>query len=158
MLVEEAAKGTFSLLPLIAMAIPAVAAVVIVAIGDRNEKLRNLVSFLAAVATFGVVLAIVIKVLGGNPLYFELRLIEIGHQISLKLMVDSMGAFFALIASILWVAAMAHSSAYMLHEQKRTRFFATMMITEAATLGIFMVHDFLSLFVFFEIMGLAAYL
>ena len=154
----EVLKNTFSTLPLFAIAIPAVAAVVAVIIGNRNEKLRNLVSFLAAVATFGVVLVIVIEVLGGNPLYFELRLIEFGHEFSLKLMVDSMGAFFALIASILWVAAMAHSSAYMSHEQKRTRFFTTMLITEAATLGIFMVHDFLSLFVFFEIMGLAAYL
>ena len=147
----------YSIQPLIAIAIPAVAAVVVVAIGDRNEKLRNLISVLAAVVTFGVVLAIVIKVLGGNPLYFEFRLIEVGHQFSLNLMVDSMGAFFALIASILWVAAMAYSSAYMFHQQKRTRFFTFMMITEAATLGIFMVHDFLSLFVFFELMSLAAY-
>ena len=154
---EEIVRNTFSLLPLVAITIPAVAAVVIVAIGNRNEKLRNLASFLAAAATFGVVLAIVIKVLGGNPLYFDLRLIEVGQEFSLKLMVDSLGAFFALIAAILWVAAMSHSSAYMFHEQKRTRFFATMMIAESATLGIFMVHDFLSLFVFFELMGLAVY-
>ncbi|MFO7772641.1 MAG: proton-conducting transporter membrane subunit [Dehalococcoidia bacterium] len=152
----EIANNTYSVLPLLALVIPAVAAVVIVAIGEFNEKLRNLVAFLAAIATFGVMLAIGIQVMGGASLYFDLGIIQVG-QLSLTLMVDPLGAFFALIAGILWVAAMAHSSAYMYHEHKRTRFFAFMMITEAAILAMFMANDFLSLFVFFEIMGLAAY-
>jgi len=154
---EEIVKSAFSVLPLFAVMIPAVAAVGILAIGDRNEKLRNLVAFLAAIATFGVVLAIGIQVMGGTPIHFDLGIIEVGHGFSLTLMVDPLGAFFALIAGILWVAAMAHSSAYMYHEHKRTRFFVAMMVTEAAILGMFMAHDFLSLFVFFELMGLAAY-
>ena len=68
-----------------------------------------------------------------------------------------MGAFFALFASFLWVAALLHASQYMYHEENRTRFFVFVMITEAATLGVFLVRDFFSLFVFFEIMGLAAF-
>ena len=153
---EEIVKNTLSLLPLLAITIPAAAAVVVLAIGDRNERLRNLTSVVSAVATFGVVLIMAIEVLGGNLLYFELGLVEI-HGLSLNLSVDSMGALFALITSILWVAAMAHSSAYMSYEQKRTRFFTFMMITEAAIMGLFMVHDFFSLFIFLELMGLSAY-
>lgn len=154
---EEVVKNMVSFLPLVVIAIPAIAAVVTVAIGNRNEKLRNLTCLIAAAGTFGIALAILSQVLGGNPLYCELKLIEVSRGFSLKLMVDSMGAFFALIASILWVAAVAHSSDYMFHESKRTRFFSFLMIAESAIMGVFMAHDFFSLFVFFELMSLAAY-
>ncbi len=150
-------KTTYSILPLIAIIIPLTAAVIIMIIGDRYERFRNLISILAATLTSGVVITILVKVLGGNPLHFSLRLIEVGDIFSFNLVVDSLGAFFALIAAILWVAAMIHSSTYMFREQKRTRFFSTMMIVEAVTIGIFMVHDFFSLFVFFELMGLLVY-
>ncbi|MBE0430844.1 MAG: NADH dehydrogenase [Dehalococcoidia bacterium] len=154
---EEIAGNTFSVLPLLAVLIPMVAAVAVVAIGERNEKLRNLIAFLAALAALGVVLAIAIHVMRGALLYFDLAIMQVGHGISVALAVDPLAACLSVIAAILWVAAMAHSSAYMGHEHKRTRFFAAMMVTEAAILGMFMVQDFLSLFVFFEIMGLAAY-
>jgi len=154
---EEIARNTFSVLPLLAVLIPTVAAVAVVAIGERNEKLRNLVALLAALAALGVVLAIAMHVMRGALLYFDLAIMQVGHGISVALAVDPLAACFSVIAAILWVAAMAHSSAYMGHEHKRTRFFAAMMVTEAAILGMFMVQDFLSLFVFFEIMGLAAY-
>ncbi|UCE98408.1 MAG: hypothetical protein JSV74_03565 [Dehalococcoidia bacterium] len=154
---EDVIKTTYSVLPLIAIIIPLTAAAIIMIVGDRLERFRNLISILAAALTFGVVLTILVKVLGGNALHFNLRLIEVGGKFSFSLVVDSLGAFFALIASILWLAAIIHSSTYMFHEHKRTRFFSIMMIVEAATLGIFMVHDYFSLFVFFELMGLATY-
>ena len=147
----------YSILPLIAITIPAVAAAAVAAIGSHNEKLRNLVSVLAAAATLGVVLAIATRVLGGTPLYFNLMVHEVGHPFSVNLVVDSMGAFFALIAAILWVAAMVHASAFMSRQQKRTHFFTLMMVVESATLGVFMAHNFHSLLIFIELMSLAAY-
>lgn len=155
--VQAIVASTSSVLPLLAMIIPAIAAAFIVVIGDRNEKVRDLIALLAAIASFGVVLTIGIQVMSGPPIHFDLGIIEVGQGLSLTLAPDPLGVFFALVASVLWVAAMAHSLAYMYHERKRTRFFATMMVTEAAILGTFMAHDFLSLFVFFELMGLAAY-
>ncbi|MFH1640237.1 MAG: complex I subunit 5 family protein [Chloroflexota bacterium] len=146
-----------SLLPLMAIVIPALAAVAVVFIGRRNEKMRDMVAFLATLLTAGTVAAMVLRSMGGDRLYFATRFVRIGGDFALNLEADAMGLFFALIASVVWVAAVAHASSYMYHEEKRTRFFASVMITEAATLGIFLVHDFFSLFIFFEIMGLAAY-
>ncbi len=146
-----------SVLPLLAILVPAVAAGTIVAIGGRNEKLRNLVAFLASVATLAVLLAIGVEVMGGSALHFDLGTIRLGPEFSLTLTVDPMGAFFGLVAAVLWVAAMAHACVYMNHEHKRTRFFAMMMVIEAAILGVFLVRDFFGLFIFFELMGLAAY-
>ncbi len=75
-----------------------------------------------------------------------------------NLEVDALGAFFAFFAAILWFAASLHAFKYMDHEQKRTRFFFFMLLTEAATLGVFMVQDFFTLYLFFEAMGLLAYI
>lgn len=158
MSIEQVAPAIVSVLPLTAIVIPAAAAVLIVAIGGRNERLRNMTAILAAVLTFGVVLLIGISVLGGATLVLDLGIIDMAGAFSLTLAVDPMGALFTMIAALLWMVAVAHSHAYMKHEQNRTRFFATLMVAEAAILGVFMAGDFLSLFVFFEIMGLVAYL
>ncbi len=151
----EAAIASF--LPLVAIMIPAIAAVLVVATGGHSERLRNSIALLATIATLAIVVAISTSVLRGATVVTDLSIMRMAGVYSLTLAVDPMGAFFSLIAALLWVAAMAHSYAYMSHEHRRTRFFATLMITEAAILGVFMVQDFLSLFVFFEIMGLAAY-
>ncbi|MFU8796079.1 MAG: hypothetical protein ACNA7X_02120, partial [Dehalococcoidia bacterium] len=120
---EAIVEQSSSVLPLLAILIPVVAAGTIVAIGDRNEKLRNLVAFLAAIATLAVILAISVEVMGGTILHFDLGTIRLGSEFSLTLTVVPMGAFFALVAGLLWVAAMAHACVYMYHEHKRTRFF-----------------------------------
>ncbi len=148
---------TASLLPLAAILIPAIGAVLVVATGRHSERLRNRIALLATIATFAVVVAIGVTVLRGVIVVTHLSPMRMAGVYSLTLAVDPIGAFFSLIAALLWVAAMAHSYAYMSHEHRRTRFFTTLLITEAAVLGVFMVQDFLSLFVFFEIMGLAAY-
>ena len=147
----------FSLLPLIAIVAPGIGAVVVTMAGKYSEKLRDRLAFLTAILTLVVVLTILIKTLQGNSLYFESGLIRISREHSLKLAVDSMGALFAFITSLMWVAALAHATSYMLHEEKRTRFFSLMMLIEASTLGVFLTRDFFSLFIFFEIMGLLGY-
>lgn len=148
---------TVSFLPLAVILVPAVAAAAVAIVGDRNEKLRDMVAFIGALATFGIVSITAYRVLGGNNLYLETPLLEVGKMFSLKFRVDAMGALFALITALVWTAALAHAVSYMSHEEKRTRFFTFVMVTEAATLGVFLVHDFFSLFIFFELMGLAAY-
>lgn len=153
---QETVK-TFSLLPPLAVLVPALGAIPVAFAGSRHEKMRNLLVFLASLATLGIVIAMTFQVFGGGILRFDTGLIDTGGDFSLKFEVDAMGAFFALIASTLWVAAVAHASVYMTHEENRTRFFIFLMVAEAATLGVFLVHDFFSLFIFFEIMGLAAY-
>jgi len=137
--------------------IPAFSAALIFAIGTRDEKLRDTIALLAAVVTLGIVLVIGISGLRGDILVYDLNILRMADVFSLTLAVDPMGALFAMIAALLWVVATVHSHAYMSHEHKRTRYYVALMVTEAAILGVFMVQDFFSLFVFFEIMGLAAY-
>lgn len=147
----------FSFLPLIAIAVPVVGAIVVAVMGKYNEKIRNAFAFFISIITLLVMLTILVKTLGDNTLYFESGLIRVSNEQNLKFIVDKMGAFFAFITSLIWVAAIAHAISYMNHEEKRTRFFTMMMLIEASTLGVFLTGDFFSLFVFFEIMGLLGY-
>ncbi|MFH0847076.1 MAG: complex I subunit 5 family protein [Chloroflexota bacterium] len=146
-----------SILPLLAVLVPTSGAVLVSLITERKDWLRNLIVILTSVLTLGIILTVTLKVFGGDVLYFDTRLVGVPGT-TLRFLVDKMGAVFALLAAVLWVFASVHAVSYMTLEHKRRRFFTILSVTEAATLGVFLVGDYLSLYVFFELMGLAAYL
>lgn len=147
-----------SLLPPLALGLPVAGALATAWAGERRSRLRGLAAVVASAATFGVCLALLVQVFDRGTVTFNLNLLNLGGGFALNLGVDAMGAFFGLFSSILWMAACLHSYNYLSHEEKRTRFYVFMLLTEAATLGVFFVQDFFSLFVFFEIMGLLAFM
>lgn len=155
---EEITIIGFSILPALALGIPLVGALLAAIAGERRARLRNWIVVLASGATLFVVVAMLIRVYSIGSVYFNLDIMRIGDQYVVNLQVDAIGALFAFVAAILWFAASLHAFKYMDHEHKRTRFFFFLLLVESATLGVFMVQDFYSLYLFFEAMGLAAYL
>ncbi|WP_287155379.1 complex I subunit 5 family protein [Candidatus Solincola tengchongensis] len=155
---ETLAVLSFSFLPALALLLPLVGAAGAAVGGERRPRLRNWSAVLSTGFTLVVVASLLARVTGKGPVYFELGFLRLGERFSCGLEVDAVGAFFALFASILWFAASLHAFRYMDHEHKRTRFFIFMLLTESATLGVFMVQDFFSLYLFFEAMGFLAYL
>ena len=157
---EAAATTTavYSILPPIAVALPIAGALAAVLAGEKRPRLRGYSAVLSSGATFGVALALLIKVFDAGPVCFNLNLLRLGGGYIMNLGVDALGAFFVLFASILWLAASLHSFNYLSHEENRTRFYLFMLLTESATLGVFLVQDFFSLFIFFEAMGLLAFM
>jgi len=155
---EETLVLAFSSLPFLALIVPVVGGFLAALAGERRARLRNWSAVLASGATLVVAVAMMARVFAHGPLYFNLEIMRIGDQVVAGLEVDAIGAFFTFFASVLWFAASLHAFRYMDHEHKRTRFFLFMMLTQAATLGVFMVRDFFSLYLFFEAMGLLAYL
>ncbi len=147
-----------SVLPPLALALPAAGALLAAWAGEGRSRLRGLAAVASTAATFAVCLALLVKVFDAVPVACTLRVLDLGRGFRLALGVDALGAFFGLFASLLWLAASLHSFDYLAHEEKRTRFYAFMLLTEAATLGVFFVQDFFSLFVFFEAMGLLAFM
>ena len=148
----------FSILPALALGLPLAGAILAAIVGEKRARLRNWIVVLASGATLFVVATIVMRVYSTGAVYFNLDIMRIGDRYVANLEVDTIGAFFSLIAAILWFAASLHAFKYMDHEHKRTRFFFFLLLVESATLGVFMVQDFYSLYLFFEAMGLAAYL
>ena len=155
---EKAAILAYSALPALALALPALGAACAAAAGEGRARLRNWAAVASTGATLAVVAALLARVLARGPVYFNLDIMRIGDRFVGNLEVDAMGALFAFFASVLWFAASLHAFRYMDHEHKRTRFFLFMLLTQSATLGVFMVQDFFTLYLFFEAMGLLAYL
>jgi hydrogenase-4 component B len=155
---EGIAITGFSILPALALAIPLAGAVLAALLGEGRARLRNWAVVVASGATLFVVVVIVMRVISTGAVYFNLDMMRIGDAYVANLEVDIIGAFFSLIAAMLWFAASIHAFKYMDHEQKRTRFFFFLLFVESATLGVFMVQDFYGLYLFFEAMGLGAYL
>ena len=156
--VASTATVVHSLLPPLALALPVAGALATAWAGRGAPRLRGLAAVFFTAATFGVCLALLLQVFDRGTVTFDLNVLNLGSGFKLNLGVDAMGAFFGLFASILWLAASLHAYNYLSHEEKRTRFYVFMLLTEAATLGVFFVQDFFSLFVFFELMGLLAFM
>ena len=153
----EVAILTYAVFPALAILLPVLGAACVAAAGEKRARLRNGAVVASTGATLTVAVLILVKVLSSGPVYFNLDIMRIGDRFVCNLEVDAIGAFFVFFSAILWFAASLHAFRYMDHERKRTRFFFFMLLTEAATLGVFMVQDFFSLYLFFEAMGLLAY-
>ncbi len=156
--VGQAAAPLHSVLPLLLLVVPVAGAIIAAAVGKR-ESLRNVLAACFSLATLGLSIALAVRVLSGNKLSFDFgAFISLPGVFSFRLEVDGLGAVFALLTSIAWAAAMIHLADYSRHEERRTRFYFWMLLSEAMTLGVFLAPDFFTLYIFFELMGLAGYM
>ncbi|MBU4174588.1 MAG: proton-conducting membrane transporter [Actinobacteria bacterium] len=143
-----------SVLPAVAILLPLLGAAAVALIGNRNERLRDIAAavfaagaFVTCAAMFPSVMSQGTKLTVSLPIFFG----------DFRLTADSLGLLFALFASLVWMLATIYSRAYIQHEERRTRYHVFSLLTEAATLGVFLASDFFVLFVFFELMGMLAY-
>jgi len=141
-----------SWLPLAAVAIPAAAVPLILASGAR-PTVREAWTGLATLGTFGAVAAMV------HTAGTETTGLGSIAGLGLALRADAAGLLFALLASTLWIATAVYSVGYVrgLDERGQTRFFAAFAASIAATMGVALAADLLTLFVFYELLTLATY-
>ncbi len=73
--------------------------------------------------------------------------------------VNEFSILFSLIASILWLISCTETKEYFSHHSHHlSRYYSSLIVTFAGTLGVFYANDLFTLFVFFEIMSFASYL
>ncbi|MEX2598046.1 MAG: proton-conducting transporter membrane subunit [Dehalococcoidia bacterium] len=150
--------GTFSsLLPLIAVLIPAAGATLVALTGERQRNVRDAWSTIAGVALLTVVFVMLPDVLDGRVP--ETMLIEIAPGIDIVMRADPAGMIFALLASALWVLAGIYAVGYMrgLDSHKQTRFFTSFALSIAATMGIAFSGNLLTFIIFYELLSLLTY-
>ena len=145
-----------SIRPLLAIAIPGLAALSILLLNNR-EKLRDAVSPIAAVAMFAIVASMAPTVLSGQTI--DLRLFEVLPGIDFAFRVDALGMVFATVSSLLWIAAAIYSIGYMRHlkEHAQTRFFACFASSLAAAAGGAFAANLFTLVIFYEVLSLVTY-
>ncbi len=141
-------------LPLLIILLPLVGSLIIGLIGLRISWLRNLFSILITGITFYLSIILFINLLGGTSIHFQLPALA---GIEMSLQVDLFGSVFALFSAAVWFLAVLASIPYLKNDLKQTRYFVFLVMTLAGCLGVFLSGDFLSLFLFFELMTLASY-
>jgi len=136
--------------------VPLLAMFAIMATG-KNPNLRDAVSIIAGIITFALVVNLAGSVsLDNAP---TLVLAEPVPGLTLALSPEPLGILFALIASFLWPVTIIYAIGYMRahHEGNQTRFYALFAVSIAATIGIALSANMLTLFLFYELLTLATY-
>ena len=79
--------------------------------------------------------------------------------LSLQFTADAFGLLFASLASFLWIITTVYSIGYMrgLREHSQTRYYACFAVCIGAVMGVAFSTNLFSLFVFYEILAIAAY-
>ena len=128
-----------------------------IALAGRWPNLREGVTLAAAALLFACVLGLLPTVLaGGVPQLFVLEMLP---GIALGFRVEPLGMLFALVASGLWIVNSVYSIGYMRgnDELHQTRFYVCFALALAATMGIALSANLLTLFLFYEMLTLVTW-
>ncbi len=142
---------------LLSLSLPLLACVSNLLHGDSRANLRDGITFIAALGTFGSVLVILLNT-GGTGTQ-ELTLLTVMPGLTIAFAIEPLGLLFGLIASGLWCVTHLYAIGYMRgnNEVNHPRFFAAFSFSIAATLAIAFSANMFSLFVFYEVLTLATY-
>jgi multicomponent Na+:H+ antiporter subunit D len=139
-----------------ALAVPAAGAG-LVALAGRWPDARETVTLGTAAALFAAVLALLPAVLAGaRP---GLIAWDILPGIAIAFRAEPLGMLFALVASGLWIVNSIYSIGYMRanDEANQTRFYVCFALALAATMGIALAANLLTMFLFYEALTLVTW-
>ncbi len=142
--------------PVIALAIPAIGALLI-SLAGRWPNLREAITLTIAVALLLVVASLAPQVLAGERP--SVVLFSMLPGLSIAFTVEPLGMLFSLIASSLWIVNSIYSIGYMRgnNEKHQTRFYACFAIALACAIGIAFAGNLLTLFLFYEALTISTY-
>ena len=118
--------------------------------------------FWRAALTLGasaVKLAIVLSMLPGSlaGTVYVYKLLDFPPGIGIAFRADSLGMFFALVSSTLWIVTTLYAIGYMKGKHALVRFFGFFALCVSTTVGIAFAENLLTLFLFYEILTLSTY-
>lgn len=146
-------KSTFSVIPLIVILLPWISLLAILAFPKRAEKLRLWLCALGSLASFGLLFSLLPGILDGKT--YTIKLASVVESLEMRLTVDTLGFYFALILAFLWLLATIYSISYIDH--KHNRFFAFMALCESFILGCAFSANMFTYFIFYEMMTFGSY-
>ncbi len=155
-----AAEVVQSIRPGLAPLVSLICALLIITTGAKRRDLREFWSLTAASAKLIIVLSMIPMILQGKVVEFiPFSIVKISPSLQLYFRVDAMGQFFAVLSSFLWMHTTIYSIGYMrnLQERNQTRYFFSFAMCIMATVGIAYAGNLFTLFIFYEILSIAAY-
>ena len=147
----------YSSRPLWAVLVSMIAALLILATGEKNRNIRESWTIIAAFVKFFIVASMVPLILQGKVI--EYTIVTFYPGLLLQFRIDAFGMLFGLIASSLWIATSFYSIGYVrkLNEHAQTRYFFAFAMCLASTIGIAFSANLLTFLVFYEILTIATY-
>ncbi|MEL7668639.1 MAG: proton-conducting transporter membrane subunit, partial [Actinomycetota bacterium] len=134
--------------------LPAIAALSTFLLGERRPRARNTLNLIAAAASVGTVVVLVIRAYGGEV---AVGAIPMMSDLDLGVHSDLTGLLFSTVATVLWMITLVYAIGYMEHAADQARFFGFFALCIAAANGVALATDPVSLFVFYEILTLTTY-
>src|SRR3989475_238588 len=146
--------AVFSIKPLRAILVSAVAALLIAGTGERRANLREFWSVAAGVLQAAFVFSMIPAILAGRTPQCVLFRMLPGIEFAFR--ADAFGLLFAGGASLLWIATSFYSIGYMrsLKEHAQTRYFSCFALALSATMGVAFSANLFTLFLFYEALTL----
>ncbi|MBW6456058.1 MAG: complex I subunit 5 family protein, partial [Trueperaceae bacterium] len=140
--------------PVLVLLLPLAAVPLLWLVGRLGRKAMGALVAIAAAASFAGVASLLPAVLAHGRLTIRIPAVlgELGFAL------DGVGLIFALVTTFVWTCASLYATDYLHHDGKERRYHLTSLLTLAAMLGIVVAGDLITLYVFFEWLGLAAYL
>ncbi|MBO4235521.1 MAG: NADH dehydrogenase [Firmicutes bacterium] len=133
---------------------PMVGAFISYLIGRKNKSGRNLFADVVTAVEFLVAIGMVFVVLNNGTQYF--RIPFWGHD-GILFEMDGFRSIYAVITTLMWLGTTIFSAEYFAHYHNRNRYYLFMLLTEGATVAVFLSGDILTLFTFFEVMAFTSY-
>lgn len=143
--------------PLIAVALPLLACILILLTGEKHKNLREFWSVACAGGAFALVISMVGSVKTGTE--FTYTLFQATDTISFTLKTDAAGMLFACVSSFLYVVVIFYAIGYMRghHEKNQTGFYAFFAMCICSALGIAFAANLVTFFIFFELLTIATW-
>ncbi|MDF1524368.1 MAG: complex I subunit 5 family protein, partial [Trueperaceae bacterium] len=140
--------------PLWLVLAPALAAPLLLALARRRVAGLGALVALVAAATFASTVGLAPAVLAHGRVVATLPAV-LGE---LRFTLDGVGLLFALVATFAWTIASVYATGYLHGDAHAPRYHATSLAVLSAMLGVVVAGDLITLYVFFEWLGLVAYL
>ena len=140
--------------PLLVLLLPLAAVPLLWPLGRRGPAAMGWWVTATSAASFAAVAALAPAVVTHGRLVVSVP----GVLGRLGFALDGVGLVFALITTFVWTCASLYAIDYLHPDGKERRYHLTSLLTLAAMIGIVVAADLITLYVFFEWLGLAAYL
>ncbi len=148
--------GVFPWMLVLIVGIPFIGACFVILLRDHPDA-REAVSLLSAILTFLFCVLALPSAFAPQPVSTLPLLVLPG--MSLHFTADALGLLFASLASLLWIITTVYNIGYMrgLKEHAQSRYYTCFAICIGSVMGVALSSNLFSLFVFYEILAIAAY-
>ena len=133
---------------------PMIGALLSFIIGKINKTARDYFADLIVIAELSTVLYLFLTFNGNNVLRFDVDEIAV---FGLHFVLDGFRGVYTLVAALMWCMTTVFSKEYFAHYHNRNRYYFFMLMTLAATMGVFLSADLYTTFIFFEMMSFTSY-